>query len=359
MNDIFVTATHLRHFMQTVLMHEGIPAAAARQAAETLLYADLAGLDTHGVLNLLSVYVAGIRAGEIDPAATLSVVSDRGATMVVDARRMPGLNAGHQAMLLAMEKARTAGVGVVCVRNSTHFGAAGYYASMAMAENMIGMAMTNLGAAPVAHAMGSQRPVIGTNPVALAAPVANMPDFVLDISTTVCASGKIKQASAKQTDVPASWLCDARGAGVTQPEAYFSGQAFLPGLGGWEKATGGHKGFGLNLMVEVLSGVLSGADVPLVAMQGQHNQVGHFFLALDIAAFLPVADFSQRMARMLDSYAAEPTFDDFAPLQYPGQPDASLRQQREARGVPLANTVFQQLNAYAQQHSLPQLESLP
>lgn len=359
MKDILISAEQLTAFTETALGFMGLQPESARQATQTLIYADMAGLDTHGILNLLSVYIEGLTTGDIDPVATMTTLSDHGAIALLNANRMPGLNAGQQAMMLAIEKAKQFGVGVVCVRNSTHFGAAGYYSSLAIKENMIGMAMTNLGAEPVGHVMGSQHPVIGTNPIALAAPVTGLPDFVLDMSTTVCASGKFKQARARQEKIPADWLCNERGEGVTNPEAYYDRQAFLPGLGGWDKASGGHKGFGLNLMVEILSGVLSGADVPPTGRQGLYNETGHFFLALNIAAFRPVTDFSQHMAQMLNGYLAEPVFDRFDPLQYPGYPDAVIRQQRQQEGIPVPFSLYQQLNQWAQAHHLPCLEALP
>ncbi|WP_018691209.1 Ldh family oxidoreductase [Algicola sagamiensis] len=356
MKDFLVEFNQLKQFIEKVFLNEGVAQCLAKQAAETLVYADMAGLDTHGVLNLISIYVNGIRSGEIYPHAEMSVIQDTAATVSLNANRMLGLNAGQKAIELAIEKAKKFGVGIACVRNSTHFGAAGYYSQFALRDNMLAISMTNLGSKPVAHVMGSQRPVIGTNPIALAAPVNNMPDFVLDMSTSVCASGKIKQAKAKQSEVSAHWLYDAQGDPVTDADAYFANHAFLPGLGGWEKSSGGHKGFGLNLMVEILSGVLSGADLPTTAQQGKQNEVGHFFLAINIGNFLPPALFKQRMAQMLDGYLSEPTFDGFDSLQYAGLPDAHLRTQREAGGIPIPCVVLEELNGYALENNIEQLE---
>lgn len=358
MNELFVAADKLKRFVEITLITEGIAASHAKQAAETLLYADLAGLDTHGVLNLLPLYVKYLRDGLIQPRAELEVIRDEGAIVSLDAHQMLGLNAGHQAMHRALQKARQFGAGIACVRNSTHFGAAGYYSQLALTEDMIGMAMTNLGAEPVAHVMGSQHPVLGTNPIALAAPVETMPDFVFDMSTTVCASGKIKQANTRKTEVSGDWLCDDRGNPITDPTAYFEGTAFLPGLGGWQKSSGGHKGFGLNLLVEILTGVLSGADLPTVAQSGSHNEVGHFFLAINIAAFLPAGEFKQRMARMLDGYLSVPTFEGFDALQYAGLPDHHIREQRTRDGIPVPKPVFDGLNEYAANNQLSPLEAL-
>ncbi|MCL2897122.1 Ldh family oxidoreductase [Brenneria tiliae] len=358
MKDIFVGVQQLRNFIETVFIHEGVQTMAAKQAADTLLYADLSGLDTHGVLNLLSIYITGIRDRRIDISAEMTVLRDQEAVMGLNANRMLGLNAGEKAMHNAIHKAKKFGVGVVSVCNSTHFGAAGYYSQLALSEDMLGLAMTNLGAEPVAHAMGSRQPVIGTNPLSLAVPVDRLPDFVLDMSTTICASGKIKQARERKCNIPKEWLYDKHGDPVTDPDAYYSKKAFLPGLGGWEKTSGGHKGFGLNMMVEILSGVLSGADVSLLEKQNECNNIGHFFLVLNTAYFMSVPAFKKRMMRMLERYLETKMFDNFPPLHYAGYPDEILRDKRNKFGVPIPATLFEELNVHAQQNNIQLLESI-
>ena len=355
MQDIAVDVVALTELIESVFIHEGLSESHARQAAETLIYADLSGLDTHGVLNLIPIYVGGFRSGNINPRAECIRTNDNGAVQAFDAQRMLGLCASRYAMEQTIERAKQFGIAATTVRNSTHSGAAGFYASMALKENMIGMAMTNLGAKPVAHTMGSQRAIVGTNPISMAAPVANMPNFVLDMSTTICASGKIKQARAKNTSVPDVWLLDKAGQGVTDPEAYFDKEAFIPTVGGWDKASGAHKGFGLNLLVEVLSGVLANADLAPLEKRGEKNDIGHFFIAMDISAWYPADQFQQRMAGMLDAYLAEPVFEGFPNLSYPGYPDASNTQNRRLNGMPLPESVFNQLNQYASEQGLTPL----
>jgi len=356
MIDITVDFVALTEFVESVFTHEGLSETHAKHAAETLIYADLAGLDTHGVLNLIPIYVEGFRSGDINPQAECKYTSDHGAVQAFDAQRMLGLCAGRFAMEHTIDRARRFGIAASTVRNSTHFGVAGFYSSMALKENMIGMAMTNLGAKPVAHTMGSQRAIVGTNPISLAAPVANLPDFILDISTTICASGKIKQARAKRTVVPEVWLLDESGQGVKDPEAYFNKKAFIPTLGGWSKTSGAHKGFGLNLMVEVLSGVLANADLAPLEKRNEQNDIGHFFIAMDISAWLPAEHFKRRMAQMLDIYLAEPVFSDFPKLHYAGYPDAINAQERRQNGLPLPKSVFNQLNQYAAEQGLTPLK---
>ena len=352
MQDVTVDYVTLAKFVESVFTHEGLSENHAKQATETLIYADLSGLDTHGVLNLIPIYVEGLRNGAINPEAECNRTIDHGAVQAFDAQRMLGLCAGRFVMEHTIARARQFGVAATTVRNSTHFGAAGFYSSMALGENMIGLAMTNLGAKPVAHAMGSQRANVGTNPISLAAPVTNMPNFVLDISTTICASGKIKQARAKRAVVPEVWLLDESGHGVKDPEAFFKNKAFIPTLGGWSKTSGAHKGFGLNLMVEVLSGVLANADLAPLEKCHEQNDIGHFFMAMNISAWLPVDHFKQRMAQMLETYLAEPVFAEYSKLHYAGYPDASNIQERRQNGLPLPESVFNQLNQYASKQGL-------
>jgi len=356
MKNIIVSIIDLTIIVESIFICEGLSKPRAKQATEALIYADLAGLDTHGVLNLISIYVEGFRNGAINPQGECTLTSSCGAVQVFDAQRMLGLCAGRYAMKKTIECAKQFGVAATTVRNSTHFGAAGYYASMALKENMIGIAMTNLGAKPVAHVMGSQRATVGTNPISMAAPVVDMPDFVLDMSTTVCASGKIKQAREKNTTVPNDWLLDETGQGITNPEAYFSKKAFIPTIGGWNKSSGAHKGFGLNLLVEVLCGVLANADLAPLEKRGAQNDIGHFFIAMDISAWCSTDQFQQRMAEMLNAYLAEPVFEDFSNLSYPGYPDVTNTQNRQLNGMPLPESIFNQLNQYASKQGLTLLK---
>ncbi|MGZ2409228.1 Ldh family oxidoreductase [Rhizobium ruizarguesonis] len=343
-------------FITEAFRSEGFADQSAQEAAETLIYADIAGYSSHGISNFLPIYAHALHKGYIHPANRLTIRNDGGAVLALEAQGMMGLMAGRAAMNTAIERAAIYGVAAVTVSHSSHFGAAGFYSSMAMRKDMIGIAMTNLGAQPVAHAMASRNPIIGTNPIAMAAPVRDLAPFVLDMSTTVCASGKIKQANILGESCPPGWLLNASGESEVDPASYFDGESFLPTLGGWSMGTGGHKGYGLNLLVEVLCGLLAGADVPTLGKAGLQNNIGHFFLVLDIRRWSEPADFAGRMKSWCESLLGQATFPGFPQISYPGHPDGIHAEQTRMRGFLIAEEVFRDLNSYAASRSLSPLQ---
>lgn len=351
-----VTAPALHAFMVAAFRGAGFDVAQARQAADVLHYADLNGHDTHGVANLANIYLAGARSGEIDPRAEGAWVADQGACAAFDAQGGLGLLAGQVAMARALDKARDFGIGCTVVRNSSHFGAAGYYASMGLDQAMITMAMTNLGHEPVAHPLGSVAPLLGTNPISFAAPPAKgSAPFVLDMSTTVCASGKIKQAVRLEQNVPQGWLFDAQGETSGNPRDYLDQTASLPMLGGAFAEQGGHKGLGLGLMVEVLCGALAGAQTAADKGQDGRNNIGHFFLAINPGFFGSSNAFTGSLEALLGSISGAPVHPAYAPLSYPGQPDSVTRAERLENGIRLDSHLVSQLDEVADHCAIPRL----
>ena len=358
MNTTPIPAQRLRSFTQQVFVRLGYSAADAERAAQVLHHADLRGYDTHGVANLVPIYVNGLTTGEIDIDAQPRWLEQRGACALLDAAGGLGLLAGQQAMQNAISLARAAGIGCVAVRGSSHFGAAGFYAELAREQGLIGLALTNLGKQPVAHALGSRDALLGTNPIAFAAPAGRMQPMLLDISTTVVASGKVKQALRRGESVPEGWLFDAQGQAVTDPARYFQGDARLPMLGGPTCDTGGHKGMGLALMVEVLCGALGGAHTPAQREQPGRNSVGHLLLAIDPAAFGPAAMFAQAMDALLGGIEQAARLPGEPALRYPGQPDLQTLHQRQRDGVPLDLPLLDQLAQLAVDLRLAPLQPL-
>jgi LDH2 family malate/lactate/ureidoglycolate dehydrogenase len=358
MSTIPIPALRLHTFTQQVFTKLGYGAEDADRAADVLHHADLRGHDTHGVANLVPLYVGGTARGEIAVNARSRWVRQRGACALLDAGGGLGLLAGQQAMGAAIELARDAGIGCVVVRNSTHFGAAGFYAQLAREQGLIGLALTNLGKQPVAHALGSRDALLGTNPIAFAAPAGQALPMLLDISTTVVASGKIRQALRRGEPVPEGWLFDAQGQAVDDPARYGSGEARLPMLGGLRRDTGGHKGMGLALMVEVLCGALSGAHTAGQREQPGGNSVGHFMLAIEPAFFGQPAIFDQAMDALLGCIGQAATLPGEPALRYPGQPGVQTMQQRQRDGVPLDRPLLDQLRQLAADLNLTPLETL-
>jgi LDH2 family malate/lactate/ureidoglycolate dehydrogenase len=301
----------LRRFVAAVFRHFGTPEPFAKTAAEVLVFADERGIDSHGVTNLERVYVERIRRGAIKPSGTPAVCADEGAITVLDAGNGLGLVAGTIAIDLAVSKARRFGLSAVAVRGSSHFGAASFYTMRAQRSGVIAIACSNLGGQAIARPPSGSRPLVGTNPISIAAPSENLPPFALDMSTTVVSTGRLRKAMREGQSIPAGWLTDDAGNPVTDPRSFFEGRAHLAVLGG-SGETGGHKGFGLALAVDILAGLLPGAAVGAAstldsaADRGADQNVGHFFLAIDVAHFRPIATFRRDLDLVLGAVLATP-----------------------------------------------------
>src|SRR5215469_12052608 len=245
----------LHEFSERVLAAAGVPPEDATLAADVLLAADLRGIDSHGVARLRG-YFDAVRSGKINATPEMRVVRETLTTATVDADNGLGLVVGPRANELAMDKALDAGSGWVAVRNTNHFGIAGYYALQAVERDLIGWAMTN-SSALVAPLFGTTR-MLGTNPLAIAFPGDEEPPIVVDFASSAVAFGKIEIARRLGRAIPEGWAIDASGGPATDPQAVYDGGALLP-LGS-TRELGGHKGYALAMMVDVLSGVLSRAN---------------------------------------------------------------------------------------------------
>jgi L-2-hydroxycarboxylate dehydrogenase (NAD+) len=296
MDDIsYLPVQTAERFAVEVLLRTGTPPDDARICADVLLTADLRGIESHGV-GRLKYYYDRIKAGVQATRTEVEIIRETETTALLDGHHGMGHVIAYRAMRLAMAKARQVGIGTVVVRNSTHYGIAGYYPLMAAAEGMMGLTVTNARPA-IAPTFGTE-PMLGTNPIAFAAPSDMEFPFCIDAATSISQRGKIEVAARAQKAVPEGWLIDADGAPVTDPEAILENlgkaqAAFLP-LGGAGELYGGYKGYGLATMVEILSASLSGGaylkDLLGFAPDGSRRpyMLGHFFLAIDIEHFIPV-----------------------------------------------------------------------
>lgn len=357
-NRIYVNEKGLLKYITNIFIACGLKPKESRMAAEVLHYADVNAIETHGAINLPSIYVPQLKEKKINASARVDILKDHGAIAVVDGNRGLGLYVAQEAMSLAIEKADQYGVGCVTVRRSTHFGAAGFYACQAMTQNKIGIALTNLGNQAVVHPLGSKHPLVGTNPISLAAPADSQPPFILDMSSTVCSSGRIKKASRYKEVVPEGWLHDSSNRWTTNPDDYLNKTAYLSLLGG-RNDTGGFKGFGLALLVDILCGILAGAgigpnDSNLNGQLCEDRNVGHFFLAINISAFRSIEKFKLDLDKMLRTIISCQTHSNFTALSYPGLPENSSKEVRLKNGIPFEETVFEQLCALANTFSIQQ-----
>ena len=344
----------LRSFVAEVFVSLQVPEEDAVKAAEVLLYADLHGIDSHGVGRLLT-YVELLRAGKVNTRPQVKVVRERKSAATVDGDNGLGLVVGPKANRMAFEMAQDFGTGWVSVCNSNHFGAAGFYAAETVQQHdMIGWAMTN-SSKLVAPLWGAE-PMFGTNPIAFGVPADQQPPVIVDMATSAVPFGKVELAMRQGQMLPQGWGIDPHGEPTQDPQALIDGGSLLP-LGS-EKVTGGHKGQCLLSMVDILCCVLSGANwgpfgppsllwqKPLDKQVGKG--IGHFFGVMDIEAFRDKAEFKQQMDEWISTIrGAKPQPGTSGPL-IPGDPERVAYEERSQSGIPVLEAVVRDLKKIAQ-----------
>ncbi|MDI9874139.1 MULTISPECIES: Ldh family oxidoreductase [Bacteroidota] len=344
--------TQLQEFIQQVFLSIGCSEEDALLASQVLISADLRGVDSHGIARL-SGYVRLYDNGRLNPKPIIKIIHETPSTAVIDGDKGLGLVVAPKAMEIAMEKADKVGSGWISVQNSNHFGIAGYHAMKALHKDMIGWAMTN--AAPLVTPTFSKEKLLGTNPIAVAVPAAENPPFVADFATTAVAYGKMEILQRKGAPAPLGWVQDKDGNPTDDANAVKNGGALLP-LGG-DREHGSHKGYGLGAIVDIFSGVLSGANfgpwVPPFATAGfmaAGEQVGkgtgHFLGAMRIDGFRPADEFKADMDKWINRFKAAPAVDGKNVI-IPGDPERELEAERKANGINLLEPVVNDLNALA------------
>ncbi|GGK27809.1 Ldh family oxidoreductase [Salinarimonas ramus] len=317
----------------------------ATASADALVEADLMGIDSHGI-TLVTLYEELVAKSMIARDADIRVVQDLGAIAVLDAGGGFGHAPATRAMDLACERAAAFGVGAVAVRGSNHFGAAGVYALRAARAGMIGLVTSAVHAASIVPVFG-RAPRLGTNPIAFAAPGADGAPFLLDIATSTIAIGKLKLAAREGRRLPDGWALDADGRPQHDPEAALRDRLMTP-LGG-SREMGGHKGYGLAAMVEVLSTLLAGASyAPLRDRGAPRYDVGHLCLALSPEAFRGPNAFGPDLDAFLACLRETPPAADAARVLAPGDPEHAMRARREREGIPIPRSLVAAVKAVAE-----------
>ncbi|HXI00338.1 MAG TPA: Ldh family oxidoreductase [Sphingobacteriaceae bacterium] len=342
----------LRTFTEDVFKKMGCSEEHAQLAADVLIRADLRGIDSHGVARL-SGYVRLWEKERINSVPDIKVVHETATTATVDGDRGLGLVVAPFAMQIAIEKAEKFGSGWVAVRNSNHFGIAGYHALMAVEKDMIGFAMTN--ASPLVTPTFANERLLGTNPMCYAFPAGKYPPVIVDMATSAAANGKLEIAQRSGKNVPEGWIQDKNGSPSTDPHELKHGGALLP-LGS-DRDHGSHKGFGLSATVDILSAVLSGANYgpwvpPFVAfLEPSENPVGkgigHFLGAMRVDGFRPADEFKTHMDNWVHRFKSAKTIDETQKVVIPGEPELQAEKERKEKGIPLVNAVVKDLNELA------------
>lgn len=329
----------------------------AATATKALIAADLRGIDSHGVARLTG-YVRLWEAGRVNATPDVRMVHETPSTAVVDGDAGLGLVVAPFAMQVAINKAQQVGTGWVSVKNSNHFGIAGYHAMMALDHDMIGMAMTNASAL-VAPTFSVER-MLGTNPIAVAIPAGKQPAFVADFATTTAANGKLELLQRKNADTPLGWVQDKEGNESTDANILKKQGALLP-LGS-DREHGSHKGYALGSIVDIFSAVLSGASygpwappfpayVPMPEnMPGQG--LGHFFGAMRVDAFRPAAEFKQHMDQWITRFRNAKPAAGHEKVLIPGDPEREMESIRMKEGIPLVTSVVAELSEVGHKFSI-------
>lgn len=345
---IWIDFDTMERFMADVFTGLGVPEDEARICADVLITSDKRGIDSHGIGRLKTIYYDRIKIGIQKPVTDFEIVREGPTTAVIDGHDGMGHVIGKRSMTMAIEKARTYGMGMVTVRNSTHYGIAGYYALMAANADMIGITGTN--ARPsVAPTFGVEN-MLGTNPITFGMPSDEAFPFVLDCATSLTQRGKIEVYDRIGKPLPEGWVVDESGRPRTDThevlDALVKGTAALTPLGGIGEETAGHKGYGYSTVVEILSAALQQGSF-LKMLNGYDSagkripyHLGHFFIAIDIAAFIDPADFKKTTGNILRDLRASKKMPGAERIYTAGEKEYLAWMERKDKGVPV-NEVLQ------------------
>src|SRR5213594_3190144 len=354
--QVVVQEQKLKDFCNKVWMKLGVPPQDAKITTDVLVLADLRGIESHGVARLPRYY-ADLKNGWTTPTDQSKIVKETKATAMIDGGQSLGQVVGHKGMQLAMKKAKETAVGIVSVRNSHHYGIAGYYSLMALEHDLIGVSMTN--AAPLVVPTFGRTAVLGTNPISLTAPAGKEQPFVLDMATSVVPRGKLEVYDRQSKKIPLGWAVDQTGRGTSDAHSVLDalgkrlGGGILP-LGGEGEDHSGHKGYGLALMVDVLCGVLSGSATGLrVDVDKAMPNVGHFFMALDPAAFRPLEDFKTDMDRLSQELKNSPKAQGQNRIYVHGEKSYARTEKYRREGIPIGTTVIESMKQIGAELGVP------
>lgn len=312
-NQKVIYPDDLKDFCCNALIKEGMNQESALITAEVLVETDCFGTHSHGTKNLHN-YIRKIRAGGMQLNAKLEVMLEGSGYILMDANSAIGMAPAYKGMELVIEKARSAGIAAALIRNTSHFGAAGYYAVMAAKQKMIGLVFSNVDANMTIP--GAKGKVIGNNPMSYGVPAGSYPPVFLDIAMSTVASLKVIQAKKDGMTIPDNWIIDGDGVPTTDPSLY-------PEVGAMQPMAS-HKGYGIALMIEILTGVLSGggimSDVPSwLFNMGEKNNVSQMLIAIDVSKFMDIDIFNERIESMIKLLHSTPRARGTERIYYPGE----------------------------------------
>jgi len=337
-SSVYVQFDVLEKFMADVFAALGVPARDAEICADVLITADKRGIDSHGIARLKTIYYDRIRAGIQKPETEFEVMKETSGTVLIDGHDGMGHVISKKAMALAIEKGKKTGIGMAAVKNSTHYGIAGYYVLMAVGEGMIGITGTN--ARPsVAPTFGVEN-MLGTNPLTFGIPTDEKFPFVIDCATSLTQRGKIENCARKREKIPTGWVVSRSGVSKTDAgevlKDLLNGSAALVPLGGAGEESAGYKGYGYSAAVEILSAALQGGPF-LKMLSGDKGayHLGHFFIAVKVSAFTELKSFKKTAGDILRSLRASEKAPGRNRIYTAGEKEYLAGIERKNKGAPL------------------------
>jgi L-2-hydroxycarboxylate dehydrogenase (NAD+) len=349
----------LQKFMEDVMVKAGIPEADSKIIGDVLIQADKLGFDSHGVNRLKPIYLDRIKEGIVNPVTDYKIIREGPTTAVIDGQDGMGHVISYNAMKLAIDKAKKYGMGMVTVRNSSHYGFAGYYPLMAVKENMIGITGTN--ARPsIAPTFGVEN-MLGTNPMTFGIPSDEQFPFLLDCATSITQRGKIELYAREGKDLAKGWVIDENGDSKTDSaevlKDLISGHAALTPLGGAGEETAGYKGYGYATVVEILSSALQQGSFMKMLIGKKDGKkipysVGHFFIVIDINAFTDPDDFKNTTGRILRELRASRKMPGQERIYTAGEKEHEVWMERKDKGVPFNEELLEEFRGLCQSYGL-------
>jgi LDH2 family malate/lactate/ureidoglycolate dehydrogenase len=341
-------AQALRVWTEQVFRKVGVSPEDAALLTDSMIEANLRGVDTHGITRVLCTYVKRIQVGVMSPKTNLKVVRDHPSTALIDSHNSIGQVASNYAMRLTIEKAKKTGVAFVATTHSNHYGAAAYWAMMALDQGMIGYSSTN---APATVApTGGRTALLGTNPFAIAIPAGKEQPVVLDLATTVVARGRIMLYAKQNKPLEPGWAFDDRGRPTVDPHA---------ALKGLLAPIGGYKGYGIGLAIDLLCGVMTGSNYGahfpgfLADNMTEPTDVGSIFAAINVESFMDLAEFKARMDKALTEVKTSEKAEGTKRIYIPGEIEFEMKAERLKNGIPMPDAVIKDFVALGQELGVP------
>ena len=347
-----VPALELKKAAAELLIKYNVPPSHADTVSDVLVTADLRGVESHGIARLYPYYISRLKQGYMNPQANPHIIGNFGATFNMDGENGLGHVACHTAMKKCIDLAREFGIGIGGIKNSNHFGIAGYYSMMALQEGMIGICISN--SQPLALPTFSKKRLLGTNPLSIAVPAGKSQPFVLDMATSVVPIGKIEVHKRKGIKVPPEWGADSKGRATSDPAQILEGGGLFP-LGGPEE-TGGYKGYGLSAVIDILAGVLTGSSFLSGVLNARVSPdpcgVGHFVAAIQADAFMDMTEFKGRMDQFIEELKTAPLAEGCDKIYIAGEKEFLQWEQNMRDGVPVHTKVWEELTSLCSEHDI-------